>query len=273
VGRLERQTDRGTVAIRELRDATCERVADGLALSLGLALDPKQPSVAPEANVPGPSNLEPAEAPVAPVESAAPPSAAPAATVPAAVVAVPAPAPSEQPAKVKNRRAWWLGLNAGLLSGPATRPMPRATAFVDLERALPSVANNLGLRLATVGALGSSKTELGTVQRWVLGGRVEVSPWRLGAGRIALRPCLAFELGLSGASSSQASGVNDQSPWAAPGAGVRLSVGLLPHVRLEVGGEVLLPLLRERIFAGSRPLYQDAILAFNGSFGVSFGLP
>lgn len=41
VGRLERQTDAGIVAIRELRDATCEEVADALALSLGLALAPR----------------------------------------------------------------------------------------------------------------------------------------------------------------------------------------------------------------------------------------
>jgi hypothetical protein len=151
--------------------------------------------------------------------------------------------------------------------------MPRATAFVDLEHALPSIAENLALRLAAVGALGSSKTELGAVQRWVLGGRVEVSPWRLGSERIAVRPCLAFELGLTGASASQGSGVHDQSLWVAPGAGLRLSVGLLPRLRLEAGAEVLLPLLREQIFAGARPLYQDAVLAFYGDFGVSFELP
>ena len=271
VGRLERQTDGGTVAIRELRDATCERVADGLALSLGLALDPTQPSSAPDANAAGPTtDTEPAPPANAPADTATPAAPPPAVATHPAVVAGP---PSQQASKAKEERAWWLGLNAGLLSGPATRPMPRGTAFVDLEHALPSVANNLALRVAAVGALGSSKTELGAVQRWVLGGRFEVSPWRLGAGRIALRPCLAFELGLTGVSSSQASGVNDQSLWAAPGAGLRLSVGLLPHVRLEAGAEVLLPLLREQIFAGSRPLYQDAILAFNGSFGVSFGLP
>ncbi|HEX7452962.1 MAG TPA: hypothetical protein VF294_11780, partial [Polyangiaceae bacterium] len=138
VGRLERQTDGGTVAIRELRDATCERVADGLALSLGLALDPTQPSAPADANAQAPAGLQPEAAPVPPVESAAPPSAAPVITGPAPVIAVPAPAPSEQPAKAQVRRAWWLGLNAGLLSGPATRPMPRGTAFVDLEHALPS---------------------------------------------------------------------------------------------------------------------------------------
>src|SRR6188768_1830901 len=47
VGRLERQTNSGTVAIRELRDETCERVADALALSLGLALAPADSNAEP----------------------------------------------------------------------------------------------------------------------------------------------------------------------------------------------------------------------------------
>jgi len=270
VGRLERQTNGGTVAIRELRDATCERVADGLALSLGLALDPTQPSAAPDADAQAPTNAAPTAPAAASVETA--PAAAPesSAQTPPVVGLPPA---IEQPVKVKKRRAWWLGVDAGLLSGPATRPMPRGTAFVDLEHALPTLADDLSLRLAVVGALGSSKTEIGAVQRWVLGGRIEVSPWRLGSERLGVRPCLAFELGATGASSSKGSGVNDRSLWAAPGAGLRLSGGLLPRLRLEAGAGALLPLLREQIFAGSRALYQDAILAFYGSFGVSFGLP
>ena len=39
-GRLERETDRGTVAIREFEAASCDRVAEVLALNLALALDP-----------------------------------------------------------------------------------------------------------------------------------------------------------------------------------------------------------------------------------------
>lgn len=44
-GRLERQTQSGTVAIQEIRDRECARVADALALSLALALDPAAPLV------------------------------------------------------------------------------------------------------------------------------------------------------------------------------------------------------------------------------------
>src|SRR5262245_39186705 len=43
-GRLERQTRGGTVAIREYRDARCEQVAEALALTLDLALEPEASS-------------------------------------------------------------------------------------------------------------------------------------------------------------------------------------------------------------------------------------
>jgi hypothetical protein len=39
-GRLERQTELGTMAIREISAGRCDEVVEGLALSLDLALDP-----------------------------------------------------------------------------------------------------------------------------------------------------------------------------------------------------------------------------------------
>jgi hypothetical protein len=41
-GRLERETDAGTVAIREVEDTSCARVAEVVALNLSLALDPPE---------------------------------------------------------------------------------------------------------------------------------------------------------------------------------------------------------------------------------------
>jgi hypothetical protein len=53
----------------------------------------------------------------------------------------------------------------------------------------------------------------------------------------------------------------------------RNPLGLTRRVRLEAAAEAMLPVLREQVFAASRALYQDAIIAFYGSDGVSFGLP
>src|SRR5688572_23288101 len=61
VGRLERETERGTVAIREVADPSCERAADVVALNLALALDPDRPAPQPaeiEAPVPAPTAAE-----------------------------------------------------------------------------------------------------------------------------------------------------------------------------------------------------------------------
>jgi hypothetical protein len=50
-GRLERQTEFGTIAIREISAGRCDEVVEGLALSLDLALDPvvEEPSHEPSA--------------------------------------------------------------------------------------------------------------------------------------------------------------------------------------------------------------------------------
>jgi hypothetical protein len=274
VGRLERQTNGGTVAIRELRDATCERVADGLALSLGLALEPTQTGSTPPATPGQPEQENPAPT-AAPDDTA--PTPRPVSSVPAATVARPsavaAPPPSPGRRQAQSKPAVWVGLDGGALSGPATHPMPRGSAFVAIDRVLPALAHDLSLRFGVVAALGSSRTAIGDVQRWVLAARADACPWRFGTESVAVLPCLAFELGASGASSAGATGVDDRSLWAAPGAGLRLSLGLTRQLRLEASAGALLPVLREQIFAGSRALYQDAIIAFYGSLGVSFGLP
>lgn len=70
-GQLERQTQAGTVAMRELEDSSCDRVAEAIALSLGLALAPPR-QAAPfsaagtaSASEPPTTEQEPADAPLA----------------------------------------------------------------------------------------------------------------------------------------------------------------------------------------------------------------
>ncbi|HWO09245.1 MAG TPA: hypothetical protein VNN80_07185, partial [Polyangiaceae bacterium] len=48
-GRLERQTERGTVAIRELQAPRCEDVAEALALNIELALQAPEPAAPAQA--------------------------------------------------------------------------------------------------------------------------------------------------------------------------------------------------------------------------------
>src|SRR4051812_9995401 len=73
VGRLERQTNSGVVAIRELRDATCGQVADALALSLGLALTPGTSSATPVLEQPAELSAASTDSTPSPITDVKPP--------------------------------------------------------------------------------------------------------------------------------------------------------------------------------------------------------
>jgi hypothetical protein len=278
VGRLERQTQGGTVAIRELRDVSCARVADGLALSLGLALEPGAPRASsaadgaseptsPPADSDASAAPAPAPASAAPVtkEEPAPPLSVPR-TDPLPVSAARPPADASHPRAARHPR-WSVGLDGGAIFGVAPSALARGTVFVQADHALPEVASDLAFRLAVVGALGSPRTEIGPVKRWLAAGRAEACPWRWGGEALNVRPCLAFELGATGASAAE----HASSIWAAPGLTARAALTVLPGVGLELEAGALAPLSRSEVAAGSVVIYRSEIISLAGSFGISFG--
>ncbi|HYQ44636.1 MAG TPA: hypothetical protein VER11_21780 [Polyangiaceae bacterium] len=275
VGRLERQTDNGIVAIRELRDATCEQVADALALSLGLALAPgsasKEPASTKPADVPEASTETSDDSPI---ENQPPPPPRSAATTSlprvreATAPAETEPSPSEaQPGPTSQ---WSLGADLSALVGITTRPLPRGELFLDFQPEL----GHFSVRGGVVGFSGSSETAIGPVQRWMLGGRVDACPIAWIAGRFNFRPCAGLELGFDNASAQGDGGLDDDAVWAALAGQARLAVALEPQVLwLETSGGALIPLIRKEIFSGSQSLYRDAPVAFHLGFGLSLGLP
>jgi hypothetical protein len=280
LGRLERQTQSGTVAIRELRDASCLRVADALALGLTLALEPVEdatelpgavsPPLLAGAKRPDPSaSAESSQEPATVSHPQGPPP-----RVVDPLVGPPrqkdtARAPESHPAETS---AWWLGGQGGALTGVAPDPLARVAFFLDAERALRLLAPRFSFRFAVVGVLGSTSTEVGSVRHWIAAGRLEGCPWRWG-GVSSIRPCLAFELGASGARGSRSSGSDDTGLWATPGAAVRGGLALAKGLRLEAELGAFFPLVRNDIYAGSEALYRAEITSFQGSLGVSGGLP
>ena len=280
VGRLERQTRAGTVAIRELRDPSCERVAEGLALSLGLALEPSQDAALDTARPAVGDSSEPARESVAPAQSAARP-IEPAPSKPADSKASPskpadgkaAPSkPAASDAEPMGRRLA-LGAAAGVLYGLSPRPMARGQLFLDLDPVLPAVSSAFSARVAAVGAWGSASTRIGSVRQWVLGGSLAGCAWRVGGERFAVRPCLDFELGATGASSRAGERFADSTLWATPGLGLR-AVAALPHrLGLEASAGVQIPLRRDEVFAASGSLFRAEIALFYASLAFSFGLP
>jgi hypothetical protein len=273
VGRLERQTDSGIVAIRELRDATCEQVADALALSLGLALAPGQgttePALENAAGTSEPLSSAPSRT-VAESASAGASSAPPPVSVSSNTPAPPAPG---QPPPGTTWQ-WSVGLEFGPMIGISTHPLPRGELFFALRPAIADFLPDLSLHAGVVGATGSSETAVGPVRRWILAGRAEACPFAWHAGRLDLRPCVAFELGDTGASADGEGGLYDRSVWAAPGGQLRLAIQLQPKwLWLELSGGGLVPLTRNEIFSGSQSLYRDAPLIFHAGLGLSLRLP
>lgn len=263
VGRLERQTQSGTVAIRELRDATCERVADALALSLGLAVDPDAPEskpALPETHPPAPLVPE-APAPL------------PSEPAPVAMAPVSAPPPTAASSSASPAPRWSLGLALGGAYGIATHPLPRGEAFVTLDRPFDRVLPDLSLRLGMIGALGSFSTQSGEVQRTLLAARAEACPLRVGNERVDVRPCLVGELGVTRASRSEPVDVDATSLWWAPGFAIRGELGVSQRIRLEATLAALVPRPRHEVAVGETPVYRDAIIAFSGTVGASFALP
>ena len=266
VGRLERQTRAGTVAIRELRDTSCARVAEGLALSLGLALEPSQPNETQRVAASTSAKSETEEAKATPVSSA------PVAVAPLpSVSATPTQRDEPQAAPAKRRLA--VGAAAGVLYGLSPEPMARGQVFLDLDPVWAKLGRKFSARWGAVFALGTAATRIGPVRSWLLGSYVEGCPWQLGYAAFAVRPCLDLELGVSGASPPGAAGVTDRTLWAAPGAGLRAGVHLPYRLGLEAGAGVQLPLLRSQVFVGSESLYRAEIALFQANLGLSVGLP
>jgi hypothetical protein len=178
-GLLERQTKTGTVAIRQLDGGSCEEVADGVALSLALADVPAEHREAPP--VAAPSAVE-AQKPPEPIPGTSGNDAR-GAMRPAA------------PAQGARAARWAIGLQGSVASGIAPGPLPGGALFVDFAPSSPSLLVGSSLRLSGFGgARGSSGGGQG-YGLWLVGGRLDACPTRLGSPTLHVSPCASVEVG------------------------------------------------------------------------------
>jgi hypothetical protein len=245
-GRLERQTERGTVAIREVESPQCADVAEALALSLELTLEPTPDAAGSTAAAPEPAALGTA-------------TAGPAAAAPAADRI--APQAEQRPPSSALR----LGAQAGVASGLAPAPAFSGGLFAELGASEWPAAGRLTLHAAA----GQGTVDQVSVSVLVLAARLDGCAWEWSAGRWSLAPCLGFDLGLLRASSSGARGNSDQGAWAAGLALLRariaLSAALAPE--LQVAGVV--PLTRYAMGApDGDDLFQVSAVGLELSLGV-----
>jgi hypothetical protein len=271
-GRLERETERGTVAIREVEDASCERVADVVALNLSLALDPN-PAAAPPGKASSESSV-PSEATAAPKATAAPEAApAPESTdqqgsaTPSAAVAQGEADSRSDVAEGAGVARWRVGVQGGMLTGLGSGLMGRGTAFVELRGAFRPILPEMTLRAAAVGTWGSAKTSQGVVRQSVWAGRLDVCPLAFGGATLSARPCAAGELGQIRAHGA----FSDSTLWAALGVHARGQWVFSGPFALEGELGALFPLSKYQVAAGSTVLLESAPVAFSFVLGLSVG--
>jgi len=267
-GRLERETEGGTVAIREVVDASCERAADVIALNLALALDPERPAGGPvtgPATSPAPKTSEPAGAEQE-TEAGVP---RPRSTPPPAKLlpqAVPEAAPPEPEAEPEPDR-WRVGAQGGVLGGVAPELMARFTVFAELSGALVPLLTDVTVRVLAVGAFGSWDTDSGAVDQSLWAARIDVCPLSLGGPVVSLKPCVAGELGQVRASHDQSA----SALWGALGVHARAQWVLGSSVAIEAEGGALFPMRRYEVAAGSTVLYRSAPAGLSAAVGTSIG--
>lgn len=266
-GRLERQTAEGTIAVAELRDASCEAVADGLALSLSLALQPEAAASSEPAAVstpePTPTPSEaPATPPVAPVPLTAPP--APGGGAPA-----PGDTDGDPPNPGLGVR---LGVDGGVAFGLLPDPSARAGLYAELDQLGGPLPNDCALRFGALGLVGATDTRAGRVTQFVLVERTAACPLRFGSAALSVAPCALLDLGVIGGGGAQPTGVSDVGFWAALGAELLLRWEPAAAVALELGAGGLAPITRYGVADAAGTLYETGSVAFLGSLGVSFRL-
>jgi hypothetical protein len=249
-GRLERQTRGGTVAIREYRDARCEQVAEALALTLDLALEPEVAAA------------QAASSPESPGESAA-----------AASLESGAETTGESAARGAVKRATIaLGAQASITTGVAPGAVPGGALFVEGHVGEAWLASWRG---SLFGAYRQSAAQQREIEVLLLGGRVEACPLELRREPIAFSPCLGLDAGLLRATGPSTLGATDEGFWGAAAAHGRFAAALGEGVSLELQVGGLVPLVRYEMgnLDGAPAWFRTRAAGFAASVGAAWRIP
>lgn len=267
-GRLERQTEKGTIAISELRGAACSEVAEALALSLTLAVTPSQPAAAST-----PAHAEPPAVP--PVSPNSP--------APASVPEKP-PDSSEKSADVRPRASaaaalprvprWWVGGGFAGALGMTPDPSFGGSLFVAYDWALVSRRQPASVRAGPAFSYSRTPVEgLGQVDQWVTTLALELCPLMVHAGWLGVAPCVVGEGGWFVASTNRDTALTSVNFWGAAGPAVRGRAQLTSGLQLGLTAAVKAPFSRLELIAGEEVLYRTPPVVFSLGADLSWAIP
>ena len=258
-GRLERQTDDGIVAVREVTGDNCDEVASALAFTLGLA-DQHRAAERPEAP-PQPAPTEPELEPTTPSS----PSASPIQSVPADS---PAPETTPDHAAAPSRFGEaWLDVSATGRSAAAPHGVWGGAVALSLEQI------RIPLFLEAQLARGGHEVERGRFNLTLWAGRLEVCPIAL-ERLVRVAWCGGLELGQLRARGMGADRVSSNGPWVAGAVQERLRWPADRSLALEGSLGWFIPFVAHRVVAKDPHalLHRVDAAGLMASLGVSFRL-
>lgn len=260
-GRLERQTRSGTVAIREYRDADCVQVAEALALTLDLTLEPNAaPSEEP---LPG-------LAPEPPALNSEPPPAVRTTTAGVSSALDGAGRSSTPESDAASQTNVALGAQATLATGVAPDLLPGGALFLELEssRGLPSSA-----RLTLLGGHSESTAPSRELAVTLLGVRAELCPlsWTPST-ELVLEPCVGAEAGIIRGAGADAAGTADSGFWSSVLGQGRVALQVQGPLWLEAQVGARVPLVRYEMGTrdGSADWFRTRAVGLEAGVGASW---
>jgi hypothetical protein len=264
-GRLERQTRGGIVAIREYRDARCEQVAEALALTLDLALEPEAaPAAGAASRV---SSSVAATAAHAGVPSTPRSGESEGAAATGADAAGAATVSGET-----SLSRFAVGAQASITTGVAPGAMPGGALFVEGRAGASWLASWRG---SLSGAHGESTARQREIEVLLLGARLEGCPLELRQEPVAFSPCLGLDAGLLRAAGPSSLGATDAGFWSAVAAHGRVAAALGQSVSLELQVGGLVPLVRYEMGTqdGGAAWFRTRAVGFAASLGAAWRIP
>lgn len=270
-GVLERQTASGTVAIRRVDDASCEQVAEALALTLALATEQAAATQPPAtaAPTPAPASIAPESAPMpaaATMTTTAPTPAAPQGVVAGRTE----PAPREPEARTQLS----IGLSGSAASGVAPGALLGIGPFIELE--LGRGVLRPALRVMPFAAFGSGTRSDHAIDVRLLGARLAGCPVELSGGSLGVRPCVALELADMRSEGDGDSGLSDRGLWLATEIAARATWPRAGVFSLEAELGLALPWLRYTLQSGDSPpesVHRTAALSLAARIGAVVHFP
>ncbi len=274
-GQLERQTAEGRVAVRELEASRCEEVADAVALTLTLALEPHAAQAGASLQTTTPATAATATEAAKPAStSAVADTATQTSNLPASnvVARTPAPAAATVHGGAESPRRWLAGADATLYEGSLPDPLFGGRIFVELGGEAPW--HGASARLGAFFAKRVRKTDP-DVSLVLAGGRLDACPVALFGPVVELRPCFALELGSEQARGTSSTGVSDAAFWASGSASARVAWHASRSVGFEAELGASVPFTRYELVEkeSGTVIHRTENIGFSAALGVFVGLP